>query len=131
MLLFIVLETMRIAVQFVEYETRQGRISGKKIEMTPDTVYYALAQRKPGLPMTRKNFAQTRHLVGYYLLEELVLGSEIIVEHGVGHTRRLGYGRRLSACISFLSETPLGGKENQFFGRMLLILWLIHINNFD
>ena len=79
--------------------------------MAPDAVAQALGQRKPRLPESREHgLAHQLQLLVENPLEKLLLRAEIVVEHGVRDTRRLG--DRGGPLEALGQKLPLGGTED-------------------
>ena len=87
--------------------------------MTLDSVSQAFRQREARLAEGRQHrLAHQAHLLVENALEELFLGSEIVVQHGVRHARRLGDRGCPRPCESFVEKLLFGG----FQDRLLLVL---------
>ena len=143
---YLVLEAVQEAVQDVLYgglqlpgplgmgqdlvddEPRQLPVGGDEVEMP----FYALADSLlQGQVLVadgaQDDVAQLAYLVRDNAFEEVVLRAEVVVEHGVGHSRRFGDGGGPGSGIAFLEKLPFGGLQDAGFRVLAVALFFAHI----
>ena len=96
----------------VHDEPGQIGILHEKIEMTAYPPLQPLQHREVGRAKRGKyRPPHQAQLVGENAVEKLLLGSEIVVEHGMRHPGCPGYRRRLGSVESLKHELLLGGPQ--------------------
>ena len=110
---------VRLGKELTEEEVGKLRIVGDEPEMHGDGALYLLEKGDVGHgDSVHDEIAEHQYLFRDDLLEELVLGAEIVVEHGVGHSGGLSYGRGACSVVSLEHKLALGGFEDLSFGDL-------------
>ena len=108
--------TLGTRKDLVDDEARQVGIRRDKVEVALDAVPDAFLQRQVRLAEGGQHrLAHQARLLVEDAFEQLLLGPEIVVQHGVRHARRLGDRGRARPGESFVEEFPFGGFQNRLF----------------
>ena len=113
---------------FVHNESWQIPVGSDEVEVPFHTLADSFLQRLILIAYrTQDDVPQHIDFLGYNPLEEVVLGAEVVVEHGVGHSGRFGYGGGPCPGISFLEELLFGCFKNPRFCVLRMVLFFVHI----